>query len=543
MALQPGEIIDGKYRIIRLVGEGGMGAVYEGENTRIKRTVAIKVLHSAVAEKVDVVQRFEREAQAAGRIGSEHIVEVLDLGNLPSQERFMVMEFLEGEDLTARIKKRKRLTPAESVPIMHQVLEGLGAAHEAGIIHRDLKPDNIYILNTKAGRPDFVKILDFGVSKFSALDNEMSMTRTGAVMGTPYYMSPEQAKGGKVDNRSDLYAMGVVLYQMITGRVPFNASSFNELLFKIALESPEPVETIVPDCPPAFVALVNQAMSRDPSQRFQTARGFQEALAKWQMTAAPAVHAATQPLPAMADMRGHMGSHPGQLQPGLAQSGLAQSDPALHAANMGLLHTGPSYSGPSHGGPSHGGPSYGASHTGPHPAQMGHMHTPMQQTPIPGTNPALGLSQSALALTPQPKPKGGLVVALVAVSLAIVGVGVAGAWVLTRPGETVAPAATSAPEDTAAPDESAAPETAGDPDDSAAPDDLDTPPTETATADDPPPDETATPVVPVVPKPVAQPLAKPKPIAQPPKPAPPAPKDDPPKPTPKPKGRDIKTTL
>ncbi|HZO16902.1 MAG TPA: serine/threonine-protein kinase, partial [Polyangiaceae bacterium] len=210
MPLQPGEILDGKYRIVRLVGEGGMGAVYEGENTRIKRRVAIKVLHTAVAEKLDVVQRFEREAQAAGRIGSEHIVEVLDLGNLPSGERYMVMEFLEGEDLTARIKKKKRLPPQEVVPIMAQVLEGLAAAHDAGIIHRDLKPDNIFILTRKAGRADFVKILDFGVSKFSALDSDMSMTRTGAVMGTPYYMSPEQAKGGQIDGRSDLYSIGVV---------------------------------------------------------------------------------------------------------------------------------------------------------------------------------------------------------------------------------------------------------------------------------------------------------------------------------------------
>ncbi|MCA9277439.1 MAG: serine/threonine protein kinase, partial [Phycisphaerales bacterium] len=174
-----------------------------------------------MAEKTDVVQRFEREAQAAGRIGSEHIVEVLDLGNLPSGERFMVMEFLEGEDLTARIKRLKRLTPQQAVPILVQVLEGLAAAHDAGIIHRDLKPDNIFILRNKAGRADFVKILDFGVSKFSALDSDMSMTKTGAVMGTPYYMSPEQAKGGKIDARSDLYAVGVVLYQAITGRVPF----------------------------------------------------------------------------------------------------------------------------------------------------------------------------------------------------------------------------------------------------------------------------------------------------------------------------------
>src|SRR6185295_225939 len=142
MSLQPGDTIEGKYRIVRLLGEGGMGAVYEGENSRIHRKVAIKVLHAAVAAKADVVQRFEREAQAAGRIGSEHIVEVLDLGNLPSGERFMVMEFLEGESLGERIKKRKRLPAQEVGQIIYQLLQGLAAAHQAGIIHRDLKPDN-----------------------------------------------------------------------------------------------------------------------------------------------------------------------------------------------------------------------------------------------------------------------------------------------------------------------------------------------------------------------------------------------------------------
>ena len=167
MGLQTGQIIEGKYRILRLLGEGGMGAVYEGENVRIHRQVAIKVLHAGIAENVDAVQRFEREAQAAGRIGSDHIVEVLDLGNLPDGDRFMVMEYLDGESLSQRIQARGRLTPREAVPLMTQLLEGLGAAHGAGIIHRDLKPDNIYLLTRRRGSGDFVKILDFGISKFN----------------------------------------------------------------------------------------------------------------------------------------------------------------------------------------------------------------------------------------------------------------------------------------------------------------------------------------------------------------------------------------
>jgi eukaryotic-like serine/threonine-protein kinase len=323
MTLQAGDIIDGKYRIVRLLGEGGMGAVYEGDNTRIHRRVAIKVLHASVAAKADVVQRFEREAQAAGRIGSEHIVEVLDLGNLPSGERFMVMEFLDGESLGQRIKKRKRLAPTEIAPVLHGVLEGLAAAHDAGIVHRDLKPDNVYLVNTKNQR-SFVKVLDFGVSKFSALDNDMSMTKTGAVMGTPYYMSPEQARGGKIDHRSDLYSVGVVIYQAVTGRLPFQAETFNELVFKIALESPEPAQVVVPNLDPAFAQIIEKAMVRDVNLRFQTAREFQAAIDQWMMVN-----------PIAPDMMPGMQRIP-TLQPGMFDPRMSQQNPLVGTGPLGF---------------------------------------------------------------------------------------------------------------------------------------------------------------------------------------------------------------
>jgi eukaryotic-like serine/threonine-protein kinase len=295
MSLSTGDIIDGKYRIVRLIGEGGMGAVYEAENMRIHRKVAIKVLHSGVAQTGEAVSRFEREAQAAGRIGSEHIVEVLDLGNLPSGDRYMVMEFMDGDSLSGRIRDRTRLTPGEIYPIMHQLLEALAAAHGAGIIHRDLKPDNVYLLKLRSGKADFVKLLDFGISKFNQLsgDSGFSMTRTGAVMGTPYYMAPEQAKGARdLDHRVDLYAAGVILYEAVTGEVPFNADTFNELLFKIVLETAKPVEHVVPNIDPNFAAIVNKSMAREPSQRFQTAREFQQALEQWAAGAGPQFAAA-----------------------------------------------------------------------------------------------------------------------------------------------------------------------------------------------------------------------------------------------------------
>jgi len=288
MALTPDDVVDQKYRIVRLLGEGGMGAVYEGENTRIHRRVAIKVLHSQVAGSKDAVQRFEREAQAAGRIGSEHIVEVLDLGHLADGDRYMVMEFLEGESLSERIEARGRLQGHHIVGIVLQLLEGLSAAHQAGIIHRDLKPDNIFLVSNRSGQRDFVKILDFGISKFSDVNGEFSMTRTGAVMGTPYYMSPEQAKGNRnVDHRVDLYAVGVILYEALAGEVPFRAETFNELLFKIVLESPVPLTEKVPDMDPALAAIVQKAMAREPKERFQTAAELQQALRDWLASVGP----------------------------------------------------------------------------------------------------------------------------------------------------------------------------------------------------------------------------------------------------------------
>jgi serine/threonine-protein kinase len=347
MHLQAGQILAEKYRIVRLLGQGGMGAVYEGENTRIRRRVAIKTLHGSVSSRADVVQRFEREAQAAGRIGSDHIVEVLDMGDLPDGTRFMVMEFLEGVTLGERIVKRGRIPPRELVPILAQMLDGLSAAHAASIIHRDLKPANVFLLSQKGGQSDFVKILDFGVSKFSALNaEEMSMTRTGAVVGTPYYMSPEQAKGARsLDARSDLYAVGVILYEAITGQVPFNAETFNELIFKIALESPPPPEQFVPNLDPAFSAIVRRAMARDVGERFQSAEELKEALLAWaadfdRRVAAGAVSpqggvgAATQVLPMTPPPGGHESAQVGPMGT-VPLQGMSEAAQALAAQRRG----------------------------------------------------------------------------------------------------------------------------------------------------------------------------------------------------------------
>ncbi|UQA61226.1 serine/threonine-protein kinase [Polyangium aurulentum] len=282
MDLQFGQIYGGKYRLLRLLGTGGMGAVYEGENVEQKRRVAIKTLHKELAAHHETLKRFEREAEAASRIGSNHIARVIELGQLPDGARFMVMELLEGVTLRQRMRERGRLMCEEAVRLVCQILAGLSAAHAAGIVHRDLKPANIFLLRGADGL-DFVKILDFGVSKLSDHQNQsMALTSTGMVVGTPHYMAPEQAKGSRdVDGRADLYATGVILYECLAGQVPFHASSFNELIFKIVLQPAPPVETLAPEVDPELATILAKVMAKEPVARYQSAQELHQALRDW----------------------------------------------------------------------------------------------------------------------------------------------------------------------------------------------------------------------------------------------------------------------
>jgi serine/threonine-protein kinase len=280
VSLEVGQILDDKYEIKRLIGKGGMGNVYEGENVLIHRRVAIKVLNADVAEDTQTVKRFEREAQAAGRIGSDHIVEVLDLGRLPSGERYMVMEYLQGESLRMRMERVGQMAPEEAFPILVGMLDGLDDAHAAGILHRDLKPANVFLTSDRE-QPDFVKILDFGVSKFMHLSGD-DATTTGQMLGTPRYMAPEQAKGEKdIDFRADIYSAGVIMFRALAARPPYLADTYNELMFKIVLEDPPRLSEVREDIDPAICNMVAKAMSRDRSARYDSAAELAGELRTW----------------------------------------------------------------------------------------------------------------------------------------------------------------------------------------------------------------------------------------------------------------------
>ena len=286
MTVRIGQLLDGKYRVVRVLGKGGMGAVYEGENTLISRRVAIKVLLPELLKKRDVATRFELEAQAAGRIQNDHINEVLDLGTLEDGARFIVLEFLEGETLKERVKRVGRLTPMQAVHIVRQVLVGLSAAHRAGIVHRDLKPGNVFILWEKLGQRDFVKIIDFGVSKFlmSQESQVLDESHANAVLGTPHYMAPEQLRrSGTVDARADLYSVGIILYKAVTGHVPYHAQSVKELLVKLTTTAPPPATRWVAGIDAGFLRILDKATQRDVERRFQSADEFLAELEQWRL--------------------------------------------------------------------------------------------------------------------------------------------------------------------------------------------------------------------------------------------------------------------
>ncbi|HUS29197.1 MAG TPA: protein kinase [Kofleriaceae bacterium] len=267
----------GQYRVIRKIGEGGMGAVYEAQHTLIGRRAAIKVLLPELSSHREIVDRFFNEARATTSISDPGIVQVFDFGVHTDNSAFIVMEFLEGEPVDSRMKRFGRLTPFDALRITRQCAGSLAAAHQRGIVHRDLKPENIFLVkDQEAQGGERAKILDFGIAKLS--NNESSTkTRTGMMMGTPVYMSPEQCRGaGSVDHRSDIYSMGCVLYHMLTGRPPFDAEGMGELIAMHLREQPKPPSELVQGIN-IVDEVVLTCLAKDPAQRLQTMTDLQRA--------------------------------------------------------------------------------------------------------------------------------------------------------------------------------------------------------------------------------------------------------------------------
>ncbi len=281
-----GSILDGKYRINKLLGAGAMGQVFEAEHTATGRRVAVKVISSPeLVKDPTVVGRFQREARAAGSIDTQHITQVLDAGvERDSQLPFLVMEYLNGEDLSALIKRLGPLAPELALRVVAQACLGLQKAHEAHVVHRDIKPANLFLAKRDAGEI-IVKVLDFGIAKVkmdAAHDTENAeLTKTGSMIGSPLYMSPEQARGDvkHIDARADIWSLGVVLYQALCGRTPYgHLTALGQLIIAICSEWPKHIQEMAPWVPPNVASIVHRCLRHNPDERYQTASEMFQAI-------------------------------------------------------------------------------------------------------------------------------------------------------------------------------------------------------------------------------------------------------------------------
>jgi len=292
-ASRVGEVVGEKYRLVRLLGEGGMGSVYEARHDVIGRRFAVKFLHAELAGHPEILARFRREAQAAGSLENENIAAVTDFGSSPDGAPYIVMEFLEGEDLAKTLARNGPLPIARAAHILIQVCRGLLAAHGRGIVHRDLKPENL-LLQQRGDGGDLVKILDFGIAKLKSSEHRPeTATRTGMTLGTPYYMPPEQARGQKeLDERADIYALGVILFELLSAQKPHNGENYNAILYSILMGAAPRIEAFRPDLPPELANVVHRAMAGEAKDRYQSVSELAQALAPFTgraLTPAPTI--------------------------------------------------------------------------------------------------------------------------------------------------------------------------------------------------------------------------------------------------------------
>lgn len=272
----PGDVVAGKYRVERVLGSGGMGIVVAARHVVLDQRVAIKFLRPDVASNAEIVTRFAREARAAVRIQSEHVARVIDVGELPGGAPFMVMEYLEGADLGEVLQKRGALPVGEAVEYLLQACEALAEAHVGGVVHRDLKPANLFLTQRADGSP-VVKVLDFGISK--ALHGDAVVTQTQALVGSPRYMSPEQLRSPRdVDARSDVWSLGIILFELLTGEAPFRADTVPQLYVNILSQSPDSLRIRRPDIPPPVEAILLRCLEKEVSRRFSNVGELARAL-------------------------------------------------------------------------------------------------------------------------------------------------------------------------------------------------------------------------------------------------------------------------
>jgi serine/threonine protein kinase len=406
--LREGAVIADRFRLLRLLGKGGMGEVWAAQHASLDIPCAVKFIHADASSKPEVRARFEREAKAAAQLRTPNVVQILDYGVFDSTP-YIAMEYLDGEPLNARLSRRQRLDPAETFHIVAGIGKALMKAHVAGIVHRDLKPENVFLVQDDDGETP--KVLDFGVAKQA--DTLDSNTKTGALLGTPYYMSPEQAQGTKtVDHRADLWSLGVLTYRCLTCELPFKSTALGDLLIKIVTH-PIPVPShAAPWLPPGFDAWWARAAERDTSRRFQTASEMVEALgAALGIQRPPRASAQSHAGHSGISMQGGTVLAAPNFQPSgsFSQSGASQMVPPTMP---GTAQFPPGSAVPP-------GSMGGAQHATPMPHQSGSYPQPFDHH---------GASMAGVTATAATPSGGSKRVAMVAVAVALVGLGGAGAF-------------------------------------------------------------------------------------------------------------------
>lgn len=291
-----GKTIGGRFTLVRPIGEGGMGVVYEATTVGSSRTVAVKILFSKRAANETAVKRFFREAKAVASLSSPQICKIFDIGQLESGEPYFVMEHLVGETLRTRLDRQRSVSVAEAVGIVAQILSALSAAHQKGIVHRDVKPENIFLVRGPDGS-GMVKLIDFGVAKFSRGDDEAVLTKKGTVVGTMWYVAPEQARAlPDVDERIDVWATGVIFYELLTGVRPFDADKLSDLLMQILEGDYVPLRNFNPSVPTQIENILSKALAVEPENRYRNAAMFQAALLTgWSAAQATTVKGTSRP--------------------------------------------------------------------------------------------------------------------------------------------------------------------------------------------------------------------------------------------------------